>query len=127
MDEFVEKLKQGANKVFGNAEKFTTAAVDKASNMVEQTKLNYAIKVNEEKVKDILAELGKSVYEEYCNGSEFPDDMNEKMQTIDTLKEEIAEMKAKIADMNNTTVCGSCGAYNHNDNIFCSQCGEKIK
>lgn len=126
MDEFVEKLKQGANKVFGSAEKFTTAAVDKAGNMVEQTKLSYAIKVNEEKIKDIFAELGKRVYDEYCSGSEFPEEMNEKMKIVDTLNDEISEMKMKIADMKNTVICSACGAYNQSENVYCSKCGEKI-
>lgn len=126
MDEFVEKLKQGANMVFGNAEKFTTAAVDKAGSMVEQTKLGYAIKVNEEKIKDILAELGKNVYDEYKSGSEFPEKMSEKLAMIDSLNDEILEMKAKIADMKNSVVCHEYGAYNDSESVYCSKCGKKL-
>ena len=59
MDEFVEKIKSGAAKVFTEAEKFTNQAVEKTSSVVNQTKLNYAIGVNEKKIKDVFADVYK--------------------------------------------------------------------
>lgn len=128
MDEqFVEKIKQGADKVFTEAEKFAGSAVNKTGNLINKTKLNYAIGTNEGKIKDILAEIGKSVYNEYKNGSEFPEDIAEKLSCVDTLYDEIAELKAKIADMSNSVVCPECGEYCSADGDFCSKCGAKIK
>ncbi len=128
MDEqFVEKIKQGADKVFSEAERFAGSAVNKTNNIISKTKINYAIGANEGKIKDILAEIGKSVYDEYKNGSEFPEDIAEKLSSVDTLYDEISELKAKIADMNNSVCCPECGEYCPNTSEYCSKCGAKIK
>ena len=127
MDEFVEKIKSGAAKVFTEAEKFTNSAVEKTSSVVNQTKLNYAVGVNEKKIKDVFAQIGKAVYDEYKNGGECPEAIADDLKLIDSLYDEIAELKAKIADMKNSVVCSKCGAYNTNESIFCSQCGEKLQ
>lgn len=126
MEEFVSKLKTGATKVFESAEKITSNAISKTSTMVSKTKLNYAISANESKIKDIYAKLGKYVYDEYKAGSTFPDDIAEDLSTVETLYDEIDELKAKIADMENSTVCPECGAYNKNGAVYCSKCGEKL-
>lgn len=127
MEEFVEKLKQGATKVIGEAEKLTNKAVIKTGNLVTKTKFNYAISTNEGKIKDILAEVGRSVYDEFKNGNFFPQEVEEKLKVVDTLYEEIAELKGKIADMENTILCPECGAYTDGESAFCSKCGAKIK
>lgn len=126
MEEFVEKLKNGAAKVFGEAEKITSAAISKTGTLVEQTKLNYAISSNEGKVKDIFQAIGKIVYEEYKEGNAFPENIAEQLQIADTLMDEISELKVKIADLKKSVVCPECGEYNKGESVYCSKCGERL-
>lgn len=128
MDEqFFGRIKQGADKVFSEAEKFAGAAVNKTTGLINKTKINYAISANEEKIKDILAEVGKIVYDEFESGSEFPEEMGQKLSIVKELKDEVEELRAKIADADGKTPCPSCGAYCSDDGEYCSKCGEKIR
>lgn len=128
MDEqFFNKLKQGADKVFSEAEKFAGTAVNKTGNLINKTKINYAIGANEGKAKDILAEVGKIVYDEFESGSEFPEEIAQKLAVVKELYDETEELKAKIADMDDRVICSECGGYCLQDSEYCSKCGAKIK
>ncbi len=122
----MDKLKKGATKVFGEAEKFASAAVGKTGELVDQAKLNYAINSNEGKIEDIFAEVGKIVYDEYKNGDIYNAEITEKLKTVDMLAEEIDELKVKIALLKKSVICPDCGAYNANSNEFCSKCGAEL-
>lgn len=127
MDEqFFNKLKMGADKVFSEAEKFAGNAVNKTSNLINKTKINYAVNANEEKIKDILAEVGKIVYNEFKSGSEFPEDISQKLSAVEELYDEVAELKAKIAENDNSILCPQCGEYCSKESEYCSKCGSKI-
>ena len=126
MDEFVSKLKVGAAKVLEGAEKVTASAISKTGAIVNKTKLNYAISTNESKIEDMLVEIGRYVYDEYKEGSIFPEKISESLSVIETLYDEIDELKAKIADIDESVVCPECGAYNKNNADFCSKCGNKL-
>ena len=127
MEDFVSKLKQTAGKVVTEAEKFASVAVSKTGNLVSQTKMNYTISSNEGKINEILAEVGKLVYDEFKQGSQVPDEIAEKFEIVDELFDEIAELKSKIADMKNAVICSECGEYNPVESTFCSKCGAQIK
>ena len=127
MEEFIEKVKNSASKMFVEAEKITETAAQKTGAFVSRTKLNYAISANENKIKDICADIGKSVYDEYKSGSEFPEKIAEKLKEIDTLYDEVNELKAKVADLKNSVVCSECGEYNSAYGTYCSKCGAKLK
>lgn len=127
MDEqFMGRIKKEADKVFSEAEKFAGKAVNKTNNLISKTKLNYTIGSNETKIKDILAQIGKAVYDEYKNGSEFPEDISQKLKTVDLMYEENAQIKSKIADMDNSVMCGVCGEYCDKNAVYCSKCGAEI-
>ena len=127
MDEMLGKLKEGAMKAKDGAEKFAKVAVKKTTDVVSQTKLNYAISEIEDKIKKIKIELGQSLYDEYKNGAAFEGEILEHCETIDKLNEEMDVLKEKIAELKNAVICPSCGEYNGSGNVFCSKCGEKLK
>ena len=126
MDEIFDKIKKGAIKAKDEAEKLTREAVDKTKKVIDKTKYNYTISGLESSCKDYLAELGKKLYEEYQNGAEFEGDILENCQKIDELRKDIDEIKGKIADINDGTICQNCGALIDTDASFCKKCGNKI-
>lgn len=127
MEDILNKLKKGICQVKEEAERFTKDTVDKTKKVIDRTKYNYTVSELESRVKDVLAELGKKLYEEYENGTEFEGDIKEKCEKIDELKKEIDEIKLKIAEASNGTVCHECGAVLDKDAAFCKKCGSKVE
>lgn len=127
MDEFLNKLKQGVFKVKDEAEKITKDAVDKTKKTIDRTKYSYSISGIESRINGILQELGKKIYDEYENGTEFDGDIAEKCEQIDEMKKEIEEIKLKIAETKNGTVCPECGCIVDEKSAFCNNCGSKIE
>lgn len=127
MDEMFEKIKEGVIKAKDGAEKFTKVAVKKTTDVVSQTKLNYAVSEVEDKIKQIKIELGETLYAEHKNGAGFEGEILERCEKIDKLNEEINTLKEKIAELKNAVICSSCGEYNGSGNVFCAKCGAKLK
>ena len=127
MDGFFDKVKTNFSRAKDEAEKYSKLAIQKTSNLVSQTKYNFAVSDAENKIVAVMAEIGEYVYSEYLSGAEFPSDIAAKCADIDALKEEISALKEKLADLKDAAVCSSCGEYNSSENIYCAKCGEKLK
>ncbi len=125
MSDILNQLKQSAEKIINSAEKISKTAVKKTKDTIDQTKLKYAVSETEDKVRDILAEMGEKIYNEYKNGAEFDAELSDKCKLVSSLYEEIADLKAKIAELNDSVVCPVCGSLISNDACFCPKCGHK--
>lgn len=127
MNDILNKLKRGVMQVKDEAEKLTKDTVDKTKKVIDRTKYNYTISELESRIKDILAELGKKLYDEYENGAEFDGEIKDNCQKIDELKNEINEIKLKITQTTNTKICTDCGSLIDKDDSFCKKCGNKAE
>ena len=125
MSDILNQLKQGAEKLINNAEKISKTAVKKTKDTIDQTKLKYTVSETEDKIKDILAEMGERIYTEYKNGRELDEDLSEKCRLVKSLYEEINDLKAKIAELNDSVVCPVCGSMMSKEACFCPKCGNK--
>ncbi len=126
MEDILNKIKKGAIQVKDEAEKFTKDAVDKTKKVIDRTKYNYTISELDGRINNILQGLGKTLYAEYQNGTEFDSDIMEKCQNIDDIKNEIDEIKKKIAQTKNGDICYECGEIIEKDAAFCKKCGNKV-
>ena len=126
MEDIFNKLKKGVVQVKEKAEKITKDAVDGTKKVIDRTKYNYTVSELESRINDILAELGKKLYQEHENGEDFDDDIKENCKKIDELKKEIEEIKLKIAETTNGAVCTECGSLLDKDASFCKKCGSKV-
>ena len=126
MEEVFDKIKVQANRAKDEAKKWTKTVIDKTNNVVNQTKLKFAINETKDKINEIYAEIGKTVYEESEVGGNIGDAVREKCEKIDALQIELGELKEQLAELKETVKCPKCGAYNHIDDVFCSKCGEKL-
>ncbi len=127
MEEILDKIKKGASIAVDEAQKVTKSVVKMSTDAVNQTKLKYAVKESEQKVNEILASIGGYVYDSYKEGAEFDGDIADKCAQIQALKDEIASINERIAELKNSVICSSCGEYNKSDSVYCSKCGTKIE
>ncbi|MDO4618072.1 MAG: hypothetical protein Q4B31_00950 [Clostridia bacterium] len=126
MDNFMGKVKDTLGKVVGGAEKYTKVAKQKTSDLITQTKHNFSINDLENKVVEVMVEIGGYIYAEHMEGAELPEELVEKCEQIDSYKDEINELKAKIAELKESKFCSECGEYNHDKNVYCAKCGSKL-
>ena len=59
MDEFLDKIKDGASKTKDAAERLAKEVAKRTSNAIRITKLSYAMNDANNKIKDIYAKIGK--------------------------------------------------------------------
>lgn len=126
MDEMINKVKTGAIKVKDSAQKFTKVAVFKTKSAIEEKKCQFTISGIENKIKDILVQLGNVIYDEFENGAEFEENINSKCEQIQELKKDIQELKIKIAEIKNSTACPNCQNPVSEEHDFCPKCGTKM-
>ena len=100
--------------------------VDKSNEIVEITKLRYAISDIEGDISKLMRDIGESVYEAYKDNKEPSEAINENCAAIDEKYAQVEEMRAKLNEIKNVTVCPKCGAAMDKESCFCSKCGEKL-
>ncbi len=127
MEEMFDKIKEQAYKAKDGAVKIGKSVFEKTNNVVQQTKLNFAIGETRNKIKEVYAEIGKTVYESSKKTGEVADALAEKVETIDALNGEVTELKERLAELKETVECPACGAFNHHDDAYCSKCGKKLE
>ena len=127
MEEVFDKIKVQASKAKDGAVKLTKIVIDKTNNVVNQTKLKYAINETEDKISEIYAEIGKAIYDGRESDTDISDVISEKCDKIDSLQAEVSELKEQLAQLKETVKCSECGAYNHADDLYCSKCGQKLR
>lgn len=101
------------------------AAAKKSSEVVEVTKLNLSIGAEEDKIKKLYTEIGKSIYETYAKGEAVGEEFKGQCDIIRSYEDNIKEMKAKILELKEMKLCSACGAELETGIAFCPKCGAK--
>lgn len=101
------------------------AALKASGDLVQTTKLNLAIKSEENKIEAFMVEIGNIIYEKYKNGIPFDTEISEKCDEIAKCMSSIEEIKAKINEVKNIRICSGCSSEIDKDNLYCPKCGTK--
>ena len=97
-----------------------------SSEMVEVTKLNVAISVEEDKISKQFFEIGKKVYGKYASKSAIDDnDIIELCELIKDMERNIAEMRTRIFNLKKIKECPVCKEILDIDMAFCFKCGAR--
>ena len=126
VDDMFDKIKSGVVNASKSAGDFAKNAATKLDNKTQEAKFRFTARELESKLNGYYCSIGKAVYKAYTNGEEA-EDFSETFGRIDAVKEEIELLKSRIADMNDSAVCTSCGAYVGKDDVYCPKCGMKLK
>lgn len=101
------------------------AAAKKSSELVEVTKLNSSINLEEDKIGKIHEQIGKIMYDKFTAGEEIFPEVNELCAEIRVRGETVNELKLKILEVKNLRICDQCGTELERNIAFCSKCGAK--
>ena len=94
--------------------------------VVESSKVSIDLLEKKDQLKDMYAELGKTL----ANSDD--DEIIEKLGVVDKvlaiskLSNEIVELKIKLSELKNTKKCPDCGANISKNSAYCNICGSKI-
>ena len=117
--DFLTKVKEAVTGV-------TKTAVDKSNELVEVTKLKLAMRDAENEVEKLFREIGEAVYNASKSEVDPSDIITANCEAIGKKYEELGEMRQKLRQFKNITVCPSCGCEVPTDSAFCNKCGEKM-
>lgn len=98
-------------------------AAKKSGELIESTKLNHSISVEEEKIKTIFTEIGSQYYQKFHADDVVDPDLLHYCKRIEEIQSNIAIIKQKILEIRSVKVCQSCENELALDIMFCPKCG----
>lgn len=126
MEELFDKIKDGASKTKDTASRFAKEVAKRTSNAITSTKLSYAINDANNKIKDIYAEIGKTIYEKYLDGEAVDSEFTDAFEKINAFMDDIENLESKKAELKNVLRCPDCNTLNPLTAEFCAKCGAKL-
>lgn len=123
--ELMESVRQGAAVAGGVAADVAYVASKKGCELLSVAKLNIRIVERKNCVKTKLQELGELLYATHTGTPTESEALFAKMEEIDALKAEIAELEAALG-REKKAGCETCGAETQEGDAFCRECGDKL-
>jgi len=127
----LDKISELARSVSDQTAELARTVGDKTTDMLKIGKLNAQISSANTSIEELKTRLGDHYWKLFSEGAQLDDDavvlcstIKEYCEEIDSLKAQIAELKAEKAPA--VTICPACGAENAEDALFCKKCGAKL-
>ena len=98
----------------------------KANELLAVAKLNIKIMELQRAVKQQMQELGELLYATHTGNPTDSDVLLAKLEEVDGLYAQIAELEEQIGKEAPAPACNTCGAAGQEDALFCGECGEKL-
>ena len=98
----------------------------KANELLAVAKLNIKIMELQRTVKQQMQELGELLYATHTGNPTDSDVLLAKLEEVDGLYAQIAELEEQIGKEAPVPTCDTCGAAVQEDALFCGECGEKL-
>ena len=124
--ELLDTVQRTAIQVSDTAVDAAYGAGKKAGELLRVAKLNIRIIERKADVNTAMRELGEMLYATHTGTPTDSEILLAKMQEIDAMKAEIAQMEEEIGKEKAAPVCDTCGAAAQDGDAFCRECGEKL-
>ena len=128
-----EKLYELLAMVQRTAVQVSDVAVDaayatgkKAEELVGVAKLNIRMMERKGDIKTALKEVGELLYATQTGNPTSSEILQAKLEEIDRLKAEVAELEQQLGREKAGSVCTTCGAAVNERDTFCRECGDKL-
>lgn len=113
----------GLADVMGNIGSTASGVADKAKNISEVGNLKRKIAYEEERIVEIFADIGKSLYE---NRNQDMKAFLPLCDDIDVRKRRIKKMRLEMNEIRGVKLCETCGTEVNEKFIYCGVCGAKL-
>jgi len=117
--DFINSLKDGFKKT-------TDKAIKVSNDVIEITKLTFAISDVNSNIEKKFKEIGHMVYESYTKDEGINVDIEGKCEEIGKAYVELENLKIKMRVVRKVKLCGTCSEENPCENIYCRKCGTKL-
>ena len=124
--ELMEKVRATAIQVGGTAADAAYVVGQKASELLDVAKANVKLAGLKADVNVALRETGELIYATHTGNPTDSDVLLAKLQEIDALKTQIAELEAALGKEAAPALCPTCGASVADGAVFCGECGGQL-
>ena len=98
----------------------------KAGELLSVAKLNIRVVELKAEVNTALRELGEMLYATHTGDPTDSETLLAKLESIDALKTQIADLNAQIGREQAAAACPTCGAFVKEEDTFCGACGGQL-
>ena len=123
--EIMEKVRQTATQAGDLAADVAYGVGTKATELLSVAKMNVRIVSLKNDVNTRFRELGELLYATHTGTPTESEILFAKMEEIDALKAEIAELEAALG-REKKAACETCGAEIQEGDAFCRTCGDQL-
>jgi len=116
--DFLNKLKNVANKTYKNASQ-------KTGELAKEAKLKMKMNENKAKIKDLYEEIGKIIYQKHIHEEEvkIKEDLNTYCSQIDEISKEQEKLQEELLTLKNKRICENCYTEIELNVKYCPHCG----
>lgn len=118
--EFIQKIGEDAGN---SVSKFAKGVAENSKKLAEKTKTKKTMQGFERKIQESYQQIGKIYFS--LHGEMPEEEYSEYVKNIILAQEEVAKCQQKLAELEKSSICSSCGSVIENTQRFCPQCGAK--
>lgn len=122
----LDTVRKSALQAGETASNVAYAVGKQAGAALDTAKLNMQILEKQSAVRDAFRELGEILYATHTGHPSDSDILLEKLQTIDEMKAEIAELEIAAGRASRVHLCPYCGAEVREADRYCRECGREL-
>ena len=104
-----------------------TYASKKTGELTTLAKLKLSLQIEKGRLSDCYTEIGKLYYSFIKDGDDPSEEIATYVTAVDNSRAKIADLRAKIAELQDNVICPNCSAKVPKNFAFCPTCGKKME
>lgn len=124
---FLDTAKKTAKEVRHAASSVGYLARKEAGKAATNVQLSVQILTKQREIQTAYQELGRLIYGQHTGHDTESGALMEKLEALDALHLEVAELERQVGRVSVVKTCPTCGAERREGDAYCRVCGAKLK